>query len=221
MPYEQPFAELLLDPRPEVETVTLANGETVSAETVKELGGEAVSTTQAVENIGEKATEAYFHGTDYPFRVGDRVVPGSFAVRDKDGALHASATTDERTAWLYAGDKESYGGRGRVFKVVPTDGQPAQRLGPQLGEVNSPTFTVVDEINIKPGHQGTFPEVNWSKHTSYEGTNHPEDPPYMPESDWKPYDGPLPNDVPIPELGQEYVDSELERIRVASGRPRL
>jgi hypothetical protein len=200
----------------------LTHGEDAPAPSDTEAGANDLRGVQIVGNLGKNATEAYFHGTNFPFEAGEKVYPGGYAINDKNGVLHASATVDEGFAWKHAEGRENlYGGRARVFKVVPSDGEPVRRLGPQHGEVNSRSFTVVDEIDVKPGRQGTFPGINWSKHTPYIGANHPEDPPFIPDLDWNPYVPPSPNDMTLDGLGEEYVKAEHRRIREESGAPEL
>ena len=174
-------------------------------------------------SLGEQAAQAYFHGTNYRLNIGDKIVPGTQGIIDADGTLHASATTWEEFAWNHSEDRAAeHGGRARVYEVVPTDGQPVKNLGPQYGEVNSPSFTVIGEVDMKPGRQGTLPDINWAKDTLYTGANHPEDPPYVYESipnfNYVEVD---PNEVALPGLDDAYVEAELDRIRVAKGRPRM
>lgn len=181
----------------------------------------------------DRVNEIYFHGSNYPFKIGDKITPGDGAILGKNGELNASATTDERTAWAYALDKEgsSYGFRdsktgvnlrGRVYEVVPSDGKPAESRGPQTGEVNSPSFTVVGYRDVQPGRQGTIPEVNWKEYSPPYGNsvNHiTEDPLTVHESDYKEPHQQNPNDVPLPGLGDDYVRAEQERMREESGIP--
>ncbi|HEY0965652.1 MAG TPA: hypothetical protein VGE13_04180 [Candidatus Saccharimonadales bacterium] len=200
----------------------------VVIDAIKDLG--VVNPSQMSELVAALDTEVYFHGSNYPFEIGDQIQPGEGAILGKDGKLNASATTDERIAWAYAMDKENLPTgwremesgknlRARVYEVVPSDGRPAQRLGPQRGEVNSPAFTVVGFRDAQPGHQGTIPEVNWAKYGPYSGLNHPEDPLYRPESDYVELYQHSPDDIPLPGLGDKYVHTEQERIRKASGIP--
>lgn len=181
----------------------------------------------------DRVTNVYLHGSNYPFKIGDKITPGDGAILGKSGELNASATTDEGTAWAYALDKEgsSYGFRNpkngvnlraRVYEVVPSDGKPAERRGPQTGEVNSPSFTVVGYRDVQPGRQGTIPEVNWKEYSPPYGNsvNHiTEDPLVVHESDYIEPDEHNSNDVPLPGLGDDYVRAEQERIREESGIP--
>ncbi len=153
------------------------------AQDSQEPGAERIS-TETARMVGERATEAYFHGTTAQLEVGDTIHPGDYAIIDKVGKRNASATTVEAVAWSYAESKETVGGpRPRVYEVVPADGMPVKRLGPQMGEVNSPGFKVVDVVNTQPGLQGTFPEVNWSQYSPYISENHPRDPLWKPEAE--------------------------------------
>lgn len=148
-----------------------------------ELSAERIS-IETAQTLGERAIEAYFHGSTAQFSVGDRISPGDQAILDEDGKLNASATTAEDLAWMYAEDREKVGGpRPRVYEVVPADDEPVKRLGPQRGEVNSPAFKVVGIVDTQPGAQGTFPEVNWSKYSPYFNANHPRDPLWKPDRD--------------------------------------
>lgn len=148
-----------------------------------ELGAERIS-VEAARMVGERATEAYFHGTTAQLEVGDRIHPGDQAILDEAGKLNASATTVEDEAWVYAESKETVGGpRPRVYEVVPAGDEPAKRLGPQRGEVNSPAFKVVGVVDTQPGAQGTFPEVNWAKYSPSITANHPRDPLWRPDSE--------------------------------------
>lgn len=215
------------------ETISTINttGEALPIESTMELGGIAIRGTQIMdtEDLSEGTTEEYFHGSGFPFKKGDIIRPGSSALVDEHGVQQASATRVERSAWFYAedraddyidGEKMNHDGvmvpvgvRPRVYRVAPTDGKTPRHLGPQYGEVNSPSFTVLDVIDTKPGHQGTIPDINWSKYSPYIGTNHPElqwqehhDPYYD-----NPSHKPSPNDVPFPELGEQYVADEKKR----------
>ena len=175
--------------------------------------------------------EVYFHGSNYQFKIGDIITPGDGAIRGKDGRLNASATTDERTAWAYALDKENLPTgfvdpkskknlRGRVYEVLPSDDKPVERLGPQSGEVNSPSFTVVGYRDVQPGRQGTIPDINWKEHYPYVDANHiTEDPLFIPTFERKDTYEPSLIDEPLPGLGDDYVKSELERMRRESNRP--
>ncbi|HRJ06676.1 MAG TPA: hypothetical protein PK096_02050 [Candidatus Saccharibacteria bacterium] len=175
---------------------------------------------KAVMELGENAVLSYFHGTNYPLSPGDEIVPGRQAVVDKDGFSYASASRYEDGAWHYADSKEALeGGRGRVYKVVPSDGKTAEHLGPQYGEVNSRRFTVVDQIDIQPGRQGTLPGINWNNHSPYSYENHPQDPPWTFHDDWQEPEVVSPEEVPLPGLGEEYVQDELERRRKELGIP--
>src|ERR1700741_2875731 len=157
--------------------------EYLSAEAIDSLerGAEGVNMKQ-VQDVGREAVESYFHGTVAQLKVGDEIYPGDYGIIDSQGKDHASATTVENVAWSYAEGKERVDGpRPRVYQVVPANGEPVKRLGPQRGEVNSPSFKIVDVVDIQPGMQGTFPEINWSKYSPYITANHPRTPLVIPD----------------------------------------
>lgn len=165
-----------------------------------ELRGESASMKQ-IQDIGSEAVESYFHGTVAQLKVGDEIYPGDYGIIDSQGKNHASASTVEDVAWRYAESKERVGGpRPRVYQVVPADGEPVKRLGPQRGEVNSPAFKVVDVINTQPGMQGTFPEINWSKYSPYITENHPRDPLWIPDVEASHYVPDTPEQPALPGL---------------------
>lgn len=159
---------------------------------------------EEVRNLGGKAVESYFHGTIAQLGVGDRIRPGDQAILDESGRDNASATTAEDLAWAYAESRDKPGGlRPRVYEVVPADGEPVKRLGPQRGEVNSPEFRVVGVVDIKPGEQGTFPDVNWSKYSPYVGANHPGDPMWRPDPEGPPPQPDSPDQPALPGLEEK------------------
>lgn len=186
----------------------LDTGQLAVVDAIKDLN--VVKPDQAKDLLEVLDAEAvYFHGSSYPFKVGDTITPGMQGVVDKEGVSHASATFNENEAWFYASEKERLTGvRGRVYEVVTSDGEPARRLGPQFSEVNSPSFKVVGVRDAMPGHQGTIPDVNWTEYSESSLVNHPEDPlpPHMPhESLNLVYD-----DDTIPLLGMEERNDFLE-----------
>lgn len=134
-----------------------------------------------VTNLGPQ-----FHGT---FRdVGDRVeaaastgVGANFKHVRQDDTV-AYATEKEKTAWDFAAlaqhrhaEKHSQvPARTRVYEL---EHHPDQRIGEfhpdhpefdkhteNLHEWVAPHFDVKNRIDIRPGYQGTFPEVNWNEH---------------------------------------------------------
>lgn len=164
--------------------------------------------------------EIYLHGSNSPYELGDEVRPGDHAIRGKNGERTASATTSESVAWRYALANEGSPAtpRGRVYEVVTSDGKPAERLGPQPGEVNTRSFTVVGVRDVQPGQQGTIPGVNWKEYSPYSDANHPLQRYSEPESNYEePYKA-NPNDVPLPGFGDDFVDAahEKERARRAA-----
>lgn len=101
---------------------------------------------------------------------------------------HAFATTSEHDAWYFAGrahgayhqrDETGAPVRPRVYTVAPhpdmqmglrnserPGGPRPSRFGlnnPDKGEYTAPHFNVTGRIDIKPGHQGTFPQINWNQ----------------------------------------------------------
>lgn len=165
-----------------------------------ELGPEGASIKQ-IQDIGREAVESYFHGTVAQLNVGDEIYPGDYGIIDNQGRNHASASTVEDVAWRYAESKERVGGpRPRVYQVMPADGEPVKRLGPQRGEVNSPAFKVVDVVNTQPGMQGTIPEINWSKYSPYITANHPRDPLWIPDVEASNYQPDSSEQPPLPGL---------------------
>jgi hypothetical protein len=110
---------------------------------------------------------------------------------------HAYATMDEDTAWRFADmTQNQWGGRPRVYTVE----QHASKVRPgvynsehpkyndwdedwpgqpeDLQEYVAPRFKVTGRLDIKPDHQGTFPEIDWNKHKNPDApywydANHP------------------------------------------------
>lgn len=133
-----------------------------------------------------------FHGTsrDIPKSVRPATEHQKGSVWDDTGApygqsarAHAYATTDEHVAWDFAKmSADRWGGRERVYKVAaPSDKvkigaynadhpkrsewEESEWGAPEdLKEYVAPRFKVTDRIDIKPGHQGTFPEIDWNQH---------------------------------------------------------
>lgn len=115
---------------------------------------------------------------------------------------HAYAAEDEATAWDFAtsramnsrlqAGKEGHASppaqRARVYEVAP---HPMMRKGvyhpdhpnnnPENGKERewiAPKFKITGVHDIMPGHQGTFPNINWNQFSSVAGiwdANHPSD----------------------------------------------
>lgn len=140
--------------------------------------------------------ESFFHGT--ASHISDAVRPGAQVGKTVWGRTgeshgqpseeHAFATSDEDEAWKFAryaggADKSR---RARVYTVAP---HPDMKVGvhhpehaeysPDLGEIHeyvAPEFKVTGRHDIAPGHQGTFPTINWHQfsHPDIVGDpNHP------------------------------------------------
>lgn len=98
---------------------------------------------------------------------------------------YVSATNDESKAWHFAdlasAQRLGRTGRTRVYEVEPNE---QTKIGienldhpvlqqafrekwwkkPQpAGEHVAPSFRVIAQHDIKPGHQGTFPTINWNQ----------------------------------------------------------
>lgn len=70
--------------------------------------------------------------------------------------------------------------RARVYAVHPNENQSPGNDVSMAGEIKSTHFKIAHPIDIMPGHQGTFPEVNWNEHVKAdtylpgdEDANHP------------------------------------------------
>jgi hypothetical protein len=151
-----------------------------------------------VSKKGEMAgrSESFFHGT--ASHISDAVRPGAQVGKTIWGRTgeshgqaseeHAFATSDEDEAWRFAryaggADKST---RARVYTVAP---HPDMKVGvhhpghagysADLGEIHeyvAPEFKVTGRHDIAPGHQGTFPNINWHQfsHPDIAGDpNHP------------------------------------------------
>lgn len=141
-------------------------------------------------------TEQLYHGTAASLNPGDHVMPGKKVGYSHYGTVghsgqksnqHAFATTDEHTAWNFAENASGHtGDRGRVYKVEPG---PKTRPGvyntdhpkydgENLHEYISSRFPVTKQIDIRPEHQGTFPQINWKQHSTLQSwagdANHPD-----------------------------------------------
>lgn len=140
--------------------------------------------------------ESFFHGT--ASHISDAVRPGAQVGKTVWGRTgeshgqpseeHAFATSHEDEAWNFArfaggADKSR---RARVYTVAP---HPDMKVGvhhpehaeysPDLGGIHeyvAPEFKVTGRHDIAPGHQGTFPNINWHQfaHADIFGDpNHP------------------------------------------------
>jgi hypothetical protein len=141
-------------------------------------------------------SESFFHGT--ASHISDAVRPGVQVGKTVWGRTgeshgqpseeHAFATSDETEAWTFAkyaggADKD---GRARVYTVAP---HPDMKVGvhhpahadysEDMGDMReyvAPEFKVTGRHDIAPGHQGTFPTINWHQfaHADIVGDpNHP------------------------------------------------
>lgn len=148
-----------------------------------------------------------FHGTDTALKPGGSVLPAKEtgvrsnfphlrAAGGKSTREQAYATSDESIAWGFA-DQAAYkgGGRTSVVEVEPhPDMAPGLRnpLHPRFGihrenleEYTAPEFKVKSVHDIRPGHQGTFSQLNWQQFAK-----HPNGTPYGDS-----YNHPSPHDV--------------------------
>jgi hypothetical protein len=144
-----------------------------------------------------------YHGTDAD--ITDAVKPadslgrkanyGLRTIGGRRAGTQAFATHDENYAWEAARvSSKAHGGRARVYEVAPHPDQKPGLYNAQhprfkknaprsdLQEQVAPSFPVKDRIDIKPGHQGTFPNLNWRQFArantavgpeGYEDANHP------------------------------------------------
>lgn len=130
-----------------------------------------------------------YHGTTAELKPGNKIQPSSQtgvsihgdtnAERGQPASQFAHATSDEETAWAFAGKANSSPyreggediGRTRVYEVKP---HTETRKGYETwhDEYIAPSFEVVGEIPTRPGpkgdprgQQGTLP-ANWRKFTS-------------------------------------------------------
>lgn len=114
---------------------------------------------------------------------------------------HAFATSDEGIAWTFAQRAHrmnSYNpdfvpDRVRVYRVAPNDQMEMgvhnrhhpdyyrnfPEGGEDLKEYVAPHFTVTERVDTMPGHQGTFPQLNWAQFAhphldQFADVNHPE-----------------------------------------------
>lgn len=140
-----------------------------------------------------------YHGTARPIE-GDRIVPakehgkGGYwgdtgSTRGEPAENHAWAHPDEKVAWDAAMDRkmfhviemgEEIEPRARVYALHPNEHQTPGNDASMAGELKAPHFDVAHPIDTMPGHQGTFPQVNWNEHVKKdtylpgdEDANHP------------------------------------------------
>lgn len=139
-----------------------------------------------------------FHGTAMNVE-GDKLLPASVHgkgsywgatggdARGEAAQDHAWAHPDENKAWQFAHDRvihtsntEDWNPRARVYAVHQNEQQSPGHDASIPGEVKAPHFDVAKRIDIMPGRQGTFPEINWNHHvvhtglfTDDEDANHP------------------------------------------------
>lgn len=133
-----------------------------------------------------------FHGTSRHLQ--DAVVPATVhgsgshwgnmgAEEGQPSREHAFATTQENTAWYFAQHaaaselSTTNRVRARVYEVAS---HPKMRPGvhEELHEYVAPRFPLTGVVHdIKPGQQGTFPQVNWNRQASRRAmgvdANHP------------------------------------------------
>lgn len=174
-----------------------------------------------------------YHGTSGDLE-GDSILPAhklgaTFGDRNKHYGQSrkevASASEDEGIGWnfasLSASREASIGGtrgRARVHVVTAPDARigvehpdhPGDSPDPQHKEWVAPEFKVRDTIDIMPGHQGTFPSLNWNQFRGpnkpgewQEDANHPADP--------RPERGSA--RVQQRRLGQELAGDHLEHVK--------
>lgn len=143
----------------------------------------------------DRASE-FFHGTVFDIPVGDRIVSGDEAGHSfwgntghhgQESHANAFATTDEGTAWHFAGmarDRQASDrywhpelklpvpGRAAVYKVHPNPmmqpgvhnrAHPSYNGTGDLHEYVAPSFKTYERVDIQPGRQGTFPQLNWAQ----------------------------------------------------------
>lgn len=150
----------------------------------------------AVSNLNPQ--QFLYHGTAMDVE-GDKLLPASVHgkgsywgdtghTRNEPAQDYAWAHPNEATAWSFADDRlkahlmgvpgvpeETEMRRSRVYAVHPN---PEQSPGHDLsipGEVKAPHFDVAERIDIQPGAQGTFPDINWNKYARGGGTQLPGD----------------------------------------------
>lgn len=137
-----------------------------------------------------------FHGTADEIH-GDKILPAKVhggnsnwgttgSAYDEPSNEHAWAHPSEHKTWEFAQDRvnyqygmwgetgETHGRRARVYAVKPND-HTTPGNGGVPGEFKAPHFDIAHPIDIMPGRQGTFPEINWNKHALEGGSRIPGD----------------------------------------------
>lgn len=139
-----------------------------------------------------------YHGTHREIK-GEHILPAEQAGHPANFGLSeegkAYATESENAAWDMASlaqfrDFEKVPGRTRVHAVEP---HPSMEVGryhrdhpefegrENLAEWTAPQFKVTGTHDVKPGHQGTFSQINWNEHRNLrlnlygDEVNHPTD----------------------------------------------
>lgn len=81
----------------------------------------------------------------------------------------------ERLAWTFATQRVSTepGRRSAVYRVKPDNPVEPPEGADIPGEVISPSAKVVERIDIAPGRQGTFPQLNWNQFALHTGREAP------------------------------------------------
>lgn len=157
-------------------------------------------------NSNLSKSQFVYHGTARPVE-GTQILPakvhgkGSYwgntgHGRGEPSEEHAWAIGDEHRAWEFAldradfhimegaerGEEHPIAPRARVYAVHPNEHMTSGRDSSIPGELKAPHFDISHPIDTRPGHQGTFPQVNWNKHVkgdTYlpgdEDANHPSD----------------------------------------------
>lgn len=127
-----------------------------------------------MSNLNPGQFAPIFHGTSGYVKDDGKVLPPSVHGQESywagsrphgdDPAHLAFATPNEHVAWEFAHQRPREDTRPRVYEVEHVHDE---RIGRDLGddEVVSPTgFPIKRRIDIMPGRQGTFPQINWIDH---------------------------------------------------------